>query len=55
MYYDGLEGTEQVRSSIVLEYGNNAGNDQSRVLNLRNRTFTQPTPANGGRSQPDRL
>lgn len=48
MYYDGLEGTEQVRTSIVLEYGHNAGDDQSRVLNLRSRTFTQPTPANGG-------
>jgi hypothetical protein len=50
MYYDGLEGTEQVRTSIVLEYGHNAGNDQSRVLDLGNGnpTWTIPGHADGG-------
>src|SRR4051812_23755344 len=42
MYYDGLEGTENIRTSIVLEYGHNAGNDQSRLLDLAGPTFTAP-------------
>ena len=50
MYYDGLEGTEQVRTSIVIEYGHNAGNDQSRVLDLSGPTPTwkKPNPVDGG-------
>jgi hypothetical protein len=48
MYYDGLEGTENVRTSIVLEYGHNAADDQSRVLDLAGPTWTQPAPANAG-------
>jgi hypothetical protein len=48
MYYDGLEGTEQVRTSIVLEYGHNAGNDQSRVLTLDPPSWSRPNPADGG-------
>src|SRR4051794_28289529 len=50
MYYDGLEGTEQVRTSIVIEYGHHAGNDQSRVLALGdgNPTWTIPGHADGG-------
>src|SRR3954454_309717 len=51
MYYDGLEGTEQVRTSIVIEYGHNAGNDQSRVLALGDDghpTWTIPGHADGG-------
>jgi hypothetical protein len=52
MYYDGLEGTENVRTSIVLEYGHNAGNDQSRVLDLDGPAFSRPTPADAG-ANPD--
>ena len=49
MYYDGLEGTENVRTSIVLEYGHNAVNDQSRVLDLAGGpTWTQPSPVDAG-------
>src|SRR4051794_3877844 len=49
MYYDGLEGTEQVRTSIVLEYGHNAGNDQSRVLTLGGSpSWEIPGHADGG-------
>lgn len=48
MYYDGLEGTENVRTSIVLEYGHNAANDQSRVLDLHGPTWTQPSPPDAG-------
>jgi hypothetical protein len=42
MYYDGLEGTENIRTSIVLEYGHNAGNDQSRLLDLNGPSWRQP-------------
>src|SRR3954447_23799740 len=48
MYYDGLEGTENIRTSIVLEFGHNAGNDQSRLLDLRGPTWTIPKPSDGG-------
>jgi hypothetical protein len=48
MYYDGLEGTENVRTSIVAEFGHNAGNDQSRVLDLKGPSWTTPSPADGG-------
>ena len=36
MYYDGLEGTENIRTSIVAEFGHNAGNDQSRLSQIQN-------------------
>jgi hypothetical protein len=54
MYYDGLEGTENVKYSIVAEYGNNSVNDQSRLLDLhgnptgQSATWTNPTPVDGG-------
>src|SRR4051794_5431117 len=48
MYYDGLEGTENVRTSIVIEYGHNAGNDQSRLLNLAGPSWSVPKPSDGG-------
>src|SRR4051794_36851725 len=48
MYYDGLEGTENIRTSIVVEFGNNAGNDQSRLLDLNGPSWTVPTPSDGG-------
>ena len=53
MYYDGLEGTENVRTSIVAEFGHNAGNDQSRVLDLKGPpSWRIPSPADGG-ANPD--
>lgn len=58
MYYDGLEGTENVRYSIVAEYGFNAANDQSRLLSLPDgptgagATWTDPSPVDGG-ANPD--
>src|SRR3954447_6917818 len=52
MYYDGLEGTENVRTSIVAEFGHNAGNDQSRVLDLKGPSWSVPSPADGG-ANPD--
>jgi hypothetical protein len=50
MYYDGLEGTENVQTSIVIEYGSRAINDQSRLLNLNNGNpqWSIPTPEDGG-------
>jgi hypothetical protein len=54
MYYDGLEGTENINTSILIEYGHNSANDQSRVLNLhgnptgKSATWSTPTPSDGG-------
>jgi galactose oxidase-like protein len=54
MYFDGLEGTENVKYSIVLEYGNNSVDDQSRLLSLRSGAtgagakWTDPRPVTGG-------
>lgn len=54
MYYDGLEGTENINTSILIEYGHNSANDQSRVLNLHGNptgkaaTWSTPTPSDGG-------
>ncbi len=54
MYYDGLEGTENVKYSIVAEYGHNAVNDQSRLLKLhgdpsgRHATWSVPRNPTGG-------
>ena len=48
MYYDGLEGTENVRTSIVAEFGHNAGNDQSRLLDPSGPSWSIPQPSDGG-------
>lgn len=54
MYWDGLEGTENVKYSIVAEYGNNSVNDQSRLLDLRGdstghgASWSNPSPVTGG-------
>ena len=45
------KGTERVQFSVILEYGDQAANDQSRVLTLGSGdapSWTQPTPADGG-------
>src|SRR5262245_58574201 len=34
LYWDALEGTERVQFSVVIEYGDQAANDQSRILTL---------------------
>ena len=31
LYWDALEGTERVQFSVILEFGNEAANDQSRL------------------------
>jgi hypothetical protein len=51
LYWDALEGTERVQFSVVLEFGDQAANDQSRVLTLGPGdvpSWAQPTPADGG-------
>jgi hypothetical protein len=48
MYYDGLEGTENIRTSIVVEFGHTAGNDQSRLLDPTGPTWSIPKPSDGG-------
>ncbi len=58
MYFDGLEGTENINTSVLIEYGHNSANDQSRVLNLHGNptgtsaTWSTPTPSDGG-ANPD--
>jgi hypothetical protein len=51
LYWDALEGTERVQFSVVLEFGDRAANDQSRLLTLGAGdapSWSQPTPADGG-------
>ena len=51
LYWDALEGTERVQFSVIVEYGQEAGNDQTRVLTLGPGdapSWTQPTPPDGG-------
>jgi len=54
LYWDALEGEEDVEVSTVAEYGNTAQNDQSRVLSIRNGapSWSVPSPADGG-ANPD--
>jgi hypothetical protein len=52
LYWDGLEGTNQVKYSMVIEFGHVAQSDQSRVLDLSGPAPTwsvpDPEPAVGG-------
>lgn len=51
LYWDALEGTERVQFSVITEFGDEAANDQSRLLTIgpgNARTWTQPTPPDGG-------
>jgi len=55
LYWDALEGTERVQFSVVVEYGDLAANDQSRLLRLGPNdaaAWSQPTPVDGG-ANPD--
>jgi hypothetical protein len=55
LYWDALEGTERVQFSVVVEFGDEAANDQSRLLTLGPGdvpSWTQPVPADGG-ANPD--
>jgi hypothetical protein len=51
LYWDALEGTERVQFSVILEFGDSAANDQSRLLTLGAGdapSWTQPSPVDGG-------
>ena len=53
LYWDGLEGFENIHYGTVPEAGDAAVNDQSRVLTLgRNPAWAKPTPNDGG-ANPD--
>ena len=53
LFWDGLEGEEQVAFNVVAEFGDKAANDQSLLLHLntanpRSSAWTAPTPSDGG-------
>jgi hypothetical protein len=53
LYWDGLEGEENIDFNIVAEYGDKAGFDQSRLLQLdttnpRNSSWVTPNNPTGG-------
>ncbi|CAN5568016.1 hypothetical protein BH20ACT2_BH20ACT2_13090 [soil metagenome] len=54
LFWDALEGTENVNLSIVFEFAHQARNDRSRVLDLNGDTprFITPTPEDAG-ANPD--
>jgi hypothetical protein len=48
LYWNALEGTENVQTSIVAEYGAKSINDQSRLLDLAGPLWTKPSPEDAG-------
>src|SRR4051812_38181475 len=44
LYGNALEGTENIKPSIVNEYGAKSINDQTRLLDLNGPIWTRPTP-----------
>lgn len=50
LYWDGLEGMNKVKYSVVAEFGNTAQNDQTRLLDLRGDrpVWSIPSPEDGG-------
>src|ERR687897_675681 len=54
LYWDALEGTENIELSIVLEFAKQARNDRSRTIDLSGPqpVFDTPDPADGG-ANPD--
>src|SRR5690348_14597786 len=51
LYWDALEGTERVQFSVILEFGDKAANDQSRLLTLGAGdvpSWAQPDPVDAG-------
>src|SRR4051794_34336694 len=48
LYWNALEGTENVKTSIVTEYGAKSINDQTRLLDLSGPTWSKPTPNDAG-------
>lgn len=59
LYWNALEGTENITNGIGGEFGNLSINDQSRVLDLDPLTWRTPSPSDGGANpnggEPDEL
>jgi hypothetical protein len=50
LYWDGLEGMDEVKLTVLSDYAKYARNSQSRVMDLRGRApgWSTPTPYDGG-------
>ena len=48
LYWNALEGTENIKTSIVNEYAAKSVNDQTRLLDLAGPTWTKPSPNDAG-------
>lgn len=48
LYWNALEGTENVKTSIVTEYGAKSINDQTRLLDLAGPLWSKPSPNDAG-------
>ena len=52
LYFNALEGTENIQNGTAAEFGHVSVNDQTRVLDLAGPTWTEPNPVDGG-ANPD--
>lgn len=48
LYWNALEGTENVKNGVALEFGTVSINDQTRVLDLAGPTWSMPSPNDAG-------
>lgn len=48
LYWNALEGTENVKNGVAFEFGSVSVNDQTRVLDLDGPTWTTPSPVDAG-------
>jgi hypothetical protein len=48
LYWNALEGTENVENGVAVEFGTVSINDQTRVLDLAGPTWSRPTPNDAG-------
>ena len=48
LYFNALEGTENVQNGTAAEFGHVSVNDQTRVMDLAGPTWTEPNPVDGG-------
>jgi len=59
VYWNALEGTENIKTATAAEFGEVSINDQTRVLDLRGPSWSEPQPADGGANpdgaEPDEL
>ena len=53
LYWNALEGMENVDFSVVNEYGQAAVDDQTRVLDLTGPSWSKPTPNDAGADETD--